>query len=275
MKGKFAYQANCWGPLGGNAVGVTSISELTYRTFADMGRAIAEIGATGYQGVELFDGNLLDYADRRDELRLLLSRAGVQLVAAYSGANFIFPDVLPQELARIERVAEVAADLGAEHLVVGGGAKRFDGVRTQDYQALAQGLDEVEALAKQRGLTAHYHPHLSTIVEGPDQVDQIFGMTSIGFCPDTAHLAAAGGDVADMIRKHSRRISYIHLKGWRREPFAFTPLDEGDLDITAIVRALGEIDYDGWIAAELDAWPDPSEGAKRSLAFLRGAAAQI
>ena len=41
MKAKFAYHANCWGPLGGNAVGVTSISELTYRTFGDMGRAIA------------------------------------------------------------------------------------------------------------------------------------------------------------------------------------------------------------------------------------------
>ncbi len=36
---KLAYQANCWGPLGGNAVGVTSITELTYQTFADMAGA--------------------------------------------------------------------------------------------------------------------------------------------------------------------------------------------------------------------------------------------
>ena len=62
-------------------------------------------------------------------------------------------------------------------------------------------------------------------------------MTSIDFCPDTAHLAAAGGNVPAMIRKHHARISYVHLKGWRREPFAFTPLDEGDLDIGAVVRA--------------------------------------
>ena len=41
-----------------------------------------------------------------------------------------------------------------------------------------------------------------------------------------------------MIRKHAARISYVHLKGWRREPFAFTPLDEGDLDMAAIMRAL-------------------------------------
>ena len=66
---KLAYHANCWGPLGGNPVGVTSIAELTYRTFGDMDRAIAQIGEVGYSGVELFDGNLLDYDGRRDALR--------------------------------------------------------------------------------------------------------------------------------------------------------------------------------------------------------------
>src|SRR5436305_3271301 len=86
---KLAYHANCWGPLGGDAVGVTSVSRLTYRTFADMGRAIAEIGAAGYEGVELFDGNVLDYQGRYADLRHILAGAGVRLVAVYSGANFI------------------------------------------------------------------------------------------------------------------------------------------------------------------------------------------
>jgi hypothetical protein len=33
---------------------------LFYRTFGEMRRAIAEIGRAGYQGVEFFDGNLVD-----------------------------------------------------------------------------------------------------------------------------------------------------------------------------------------------------------------------
>ena len=266
---KLAYHTNCWGPLGGNAVGVTSIAELTYRTFGDMERAIAEIGSLGYAGVELFDGNLLDYDGRRSPLRSALSAAGVKLLAAYSGANFIFPDILDQELARIARVADAAAECGAEHLVVGGGAKRFDGPRGDDYKRLAGGLENVVAIAATRGLCAHYHPHLTTIVEGPSEVDQIFNQTSIDFCPDTAHLAAAGADVPAMISKHRTRISYVHLKGWRKQPFAFTPLDEGDLDMHAIMQALAQIKFDGWITAELDSWPDPKDGAARSLAFLR------
>jgi len=265
---RFAYQTNCWGPLGGNAVGVTSIGQLTYVTYGDIGRAIAEIAAAGYQGVELFDGNLLDYPGGAPALRAALDGAGVKLVAAYSGANFIFPDSLDEELQRIARVADAAAHLSAEHLVIGGGAKRLKGVASGDYERLAEGLDKAAALATARGLNPHYHPHLSTIVEGPAEVDRIFSLASIGFCPDTAHLAAAGGDVPAMVRKHRTRISYVHLKGLRREPFTFTPLDEGDLDNTAVIRALMETGYRGWIAAELDAWPDPAGGAARSLAFL-------
>lgn len=136
---KLAYQANCWGDLGGNAEGVTSITQLSYRTFGDIDRACAEIAAAGYAGVELFDGNLLDYSAA--DFRGLLTNNGLALVAAYSGANFIFDDILPEELARITRAADRAAELGAPHLVVGGGAKRFDGIRDTDYDKLGAALD--------------------------------------------------------------------------------------------------------------------------------------
>ena len=269
MDVRFAYQANCWGALGGHAVGVTSIGQLTYVTFADIGRAIAEIAAAGYQGVELFDGNVLDYPGGLAPLKSALANSGLKLVGVYSGANFIFPDILDQELGKIARVADAAAALSAEHLVVGGGAKRLEGVAPGDYERLAAGLEKVSSVAKARGLKAHYHPHLSTIIEGPAEVDRIFSLTSIDFCPDTAHLAAAGGEVPAMIRKHRSRISYVHLKGLRREPLAFTPLDEGDLDNGAVIRALSETNYSGWIAVELDAWPDPKSGAERSLAYVK------
>ncbi|PHP26472.1 sugar phosphate isomerase/epimerase family protein [Limimaricola cinnabarinus] len=263
---KLAYQANCWGPLGGNAVGVTSVAELTYRTFADMDRAFADIAAAGYEGVEVFDGNLLDHSV--EAFRTLLEKHRLSLVAAYSGGNFIFDDILEEELDRIRRVADRTAEIGAPHLVIGGGAKRAGGARDGDHAKLGAALERIVGIARERGLKAHYHPHLTTIVEGPEQVRRIFGETSIDFCPDTAHLAAAGGDPAQMIREHRERISYVHLKGWQREPFAFTPLDRGDLDNGSIVEALLETGYDGWVTVELDAWDDPRAGAEASRRYL-------
>jgi inosose dehydratase len=268
-KNRLAYHANCWGQLGGDAVGVTSITQLAYRTFGDMKRAFADIAAAGYEGVELFDGNLLDYS--ASDMRTLLADNGLTLVATYAGGNFIFDDILPEELARIARAADRAAELGAPHLVVGGGAKRFDGIRDADYHKLAAALDRVKEIAEARGLKAHYHPHLSTIVEGPAEVAKIFSLTTIDFCPDTAHLAAAGGDPAALIREHSARISYVHLKGLQRQPFAFTPLDRGDVPTDAIMAALRDIAFGGWICAELDSWPDPAEGARLSMNYLKSA----
>jgi inosose dehydratase len=266
---QLAYHANCWGKLGGNAVGVTSITQLSYRTFGAMERAFTDIATAGYEGVELFDGNLLDYG--AEDMRRLLADHGLALVATYAGANFIFDDILPEELARFARAADRAAELGAPHLVVGGGAKRFDGTRETDFHKLGAALDRVKEIAEARGLRAHYHPHLSTIVEGPAEVRKIFGLTGIDFCPDTAHLAAAGGNPASMIREHASRISYVHLKGFQATPFAFTPLDRGDVATAPIIEALRETRFSGWVCAELDAWPDPSEGARLSMEFLKTA----
>lgn len=275
MAWKLAYHANCWGPLGGDAVGVTSIGRLAYRTFGDMSQAARDIAAAGYEGIEVFDGNVLDgEADGYGAMRRILAETKLALVALYSGGNFIFPDILPEELARITRAADAAQALGAEHLVVGGGARRFDGTRPADYDALASALDKVVTIADARGLRAQFHPHLSTIVETPDEVRTVFARTGIGFCPDTAHLAAAGGDVAAMVREHAARISYVHLKGWQREPFAFTPVGVGDGDNGAVIRALKEIGYAGWVCNELDSWPDPIGAASASRDFVVAEAAR-
>jgi inosose dehydratase len=256
-----AYHANCWGALGGAPVGVTSIKDLYYRTFGDMNRAISDIGAAGYKGIELFDGNLLDYEGKIGELRNQLADAGLNFLAVYSGGNFIFPEILPEELWRIRKGADLAAELGAQHLVVGGG---------EDYRRLSEGLNQVVRVAEERGMTAHYHPHLTTMAESPEQIRKVFDLSNIHFCPDTAHLVAGGGDPAKLILELANRISYVHLKDFRRNPFAFLPLGEGELDMDAILRALVNIKYAGWLLVELDSYDNPKAGAETSMRYLTG-----
>ncbi len=270
---KLGYQTNCWGPMGGDAVGVTSATRLTYRTYADMARAIDDIAAAGFAGVEMFDGNLLDYQDKPATLRKLLDAAGVQLVASYSGCNFIFPDLLPEELARIDRVSAATAEAGGLYIVLGGGAQRASGIREGDYALLGAALDQAAEVARKHGISAHYHPHLSTITETPEQVRKIFAQTRIGFCPDTAHLSAGGADVPALLAEFRDRITYVHMKGLQRQPFRFTPLDEGDLDTTAILKQLETMRFEGWITTELDAWPEPLAAAQRTRKFFKDFAA--
>jgi inosose dehydratase len=263
-----AYHGNCWGVLGGEPVGVTSVKDLYYRTFGDINRAIAEIGQTGYQAIELFDGNLVECEGNLSELRNRLDDAGLSLLAVYSGGNFVFPEILPEELWRMRKAADLGAKMGAKHFVVGGGSKRTVPASDDDYARLASALDQIVDLTEERGLLAHYHPHLTTMAETPEQIRKVFALSRICFCPDTAHLAAGGGDPAKLIFEHANRIKYVHLKDFRRDPFAFLPLGKGELDMNAILEALITINYVGWVAVELDAYENPKAGAEISMRYL-------
>lgn len=267
---RLGYHSITWGKgVVGDAAGVTSIKDLFYRSPGSMQQAICDIAATGYQGTEMFDGNLVDFVDRPDVLIESLQLHGIELISVYTGANFIYADVLPDELFRVNRAAELAVTFGAQRLVVGGGARRAVGTTADDYRRLGSALDQVVEIAEQHGLTASYHPHLNTIAESPDEIERVFELSRIPFCPDTAHLAAGGGDPAALIRAHSDRIAHVHLKDFRPTPFAFLPLGEGILDFDDILAAITEVGYNDWLVVELDNFDgDPKNAARISKEFL-------
>jgi inosose dehydratase len=251
-----------WGGVYGSPVGVTSTKDALFVVPGDLDRALREIADLGFAGVELFDGNALDWPGGPRALRTLLDELELELVGVYTGGSVIDQDTLPDELWRIERAIAVAAELDARHVVVGGGAQRHDRPPDDgDYDRLAHALDRIAQVAEQREVAAHYHPHLSTIAETPRQIAQVLSRTSIGFCPDLAHLAAAGGDPAALIRRWGDRISYVHVKDARLEPLAFVPIGEGDLDLEDVFDALDEIGFDGWATLELDEYDGPANEA--------------
>jgi inosose dehydratase len=259
---RLAYQSNTWGGVVGHPVGVTSVKDLYYLANGSTVDALRDIANAGYEGVELFDGNVVEYAERAEEFAAMLNEHALELVAVYSGANFIFADILDQELWRIDRAASLGAHWGARYLVVGGGAQTLAPPGDAEYQRLGAALNRVVDIADRHGLDACFHPHLTTIVETADQLERLSAHTSIQFCPDTGHVLLAGDDPASVIRRHGDRISYVHLKDVDPDKRNFVPLGTGALDLDDIMSALDEIGYDGWVTIELDAWSDPYDGAR-------------
>ncbi len=273
---KLGYVTICWGNTAhfgmgivGHPVGITNIKDLVYVTNGSIAEALRDLALAGYHGFELFDGDLLSYADRKGELRALLDETGLEMAGVYTGANLIYPDILPEELWKIERVCALAAEFGCENLVVGAGARRSTGTVDADYTLLGAGLDQVMDVAAKHGLAAHYHPHLTTMVESPAELDKIMSRSKINFCPDIAHLAAGGGDPVQAVRKYADRIKYVHLKDFVPDPFAFLPLGKGTVDIAGVVAVLDEHNYSGWVTIELDIYDGLArEGAEISKAYL-------
>jgi inosose dehydratase len=263
---KLGYQTNTWGGVVGHPAGVTSIKDLYYLANGSTEEALKDIAEVGYKGFEMFDGNLMEFKDRKEEFRALLNRYSLDFIGVYTGGNFIFPDILEEELLKIEEVAALASELGAQHLVIGGGAIRANGILESDYADLGNALNRVVVIADKYNLIPSYHPHLGTNVEAPDQLDKLMALTTINLCPDTAHIEAGGGNPVEVIKKYADRIKYIHFKDYYNGEFL--PLGEGHQKFDQMIQVLDGIGYDEWLTVELDSYNDPKKGAEISFNFL-------
>ncbi|PZE19873.1 sugar phosphate isomerase/epimerase family protein [Paenibacillus xerothermodurans] len=264
---KLGYQTNTWGGVVGHPAGVTSVKDLYYLANGSTEQAARDIASAGYKGIELFDGNLAEYENRQDDFRRMMADLQLTLVGVYTGANFIFRDILDEEFAKIEKVAKLASEFGAEHLVFGGGAVRSGGIQESDYEVLAQSLTRAEEIAVKYGLTPSYHPHLGTCVQAPEQLDKLMSMTTIALCPDTAHIEAGGGNPVTVMRKYIDRIKYVHFKDYKDGQFL--PLGEGDQNFAEMLSILQGANYDGWVLVELDSHQDPLQAAQISKSYLQ------
>jgi len=117
-------------------------------------------------------------------------------------------------------------------------------------------------------------------VEGPADLEAFLRATgeSVGLTLDTGHAALGGLDSVAAIRAYPRRIAHVHCKDVRGEVFAdvrardasfldgvlagmFTVPGDGDLDYAAVMRALADIGYSGWIVVEAE--QDPARADPR------------
>ncbi|MBT5170066.1 MAG: sugar phosphate isomerase/epimerase [Opitutales bacterium] len=59
------------------------------------------------------------------------------------------------------------------------------------------------------------------------------------------------GAMGDWIRQLGKRVKKLDVKGFSRQEGKFTQIGEGDIDFADVRKALIEIDYHGWVAAEV------------------------
>lgn len=262
------YMTNAFGELVGSGGGVINAKDVRYVTMCDDEEAIKKITEVGFEYIEIFDGNLSRYEDNPEKFTEILNKYNAKLLGVYIGAGYIYGDALEDELYRIDKVSALAKKLGAKHIVLGGGAARASGIKDSDYELLAKGVDRANEIVKKHGLIASYHPHLGCMVEKPDQINKLFALSDIAFCPDIAHLEAGGGDSLEIIKKYYDRIKYVHLKDLKNGQFV--PLGKGDINLSNIINYFKQNNYNGDWLVEIDGYSgDPYEACKISFEFLQ------
>jgi len=145
---------------------------------------------------------------------------------------------------------------------------------------------------EETGLRTVFHPHCAGFIERPEEVDIFMDATHpriLKMCLDTAHCAYGGGNPIDVIRRYGNRIGHVHFKGYHEgiatecrerglnyfqaiERGVFCELGQSTIDFQAVLNALNDIEYEGWIVVEQDVLPGkgtPLESAKNNREYLK------
>ncbi len=247
-------------------------------TLAD---ALRDLKAAGADGIEFTPkpGELEAAGLTLESAGRMVKDAGLAVSAHYFSGPFHDPARRADLLAQAQARCDSLRALGASHIVIGPPAAPADVSRMDTITRMAPLLDEIGRLARSQGVTVGLHPHLNTVVETPEETDAILERCDpalVGLALDTGHVHLAGGDVAGVIRKHGRRLNYLHFKDAVR-PFSrpdFFPnlrdLGRGEVDFPGVMGALRDLGYQGWINVEQDfTATTPTDSCRASLAYVR------
>lgn len=208
---------------------------------------------------------------RRDEVILAAERACGTIAAAGGTVLVIIDRPGPERVATAGRSDE---------------ARRMTSI---EWKCLLGTIEDVAAIALERGLRPAVHPHAGGFIEFADEVERLVADTTVGLCLDTGHLAYSGVTPESALAVYADRVAHVHLKDVRREVLRrvhvesldfwsalradiFCPLGEGVVDLKAVIAELREIGYDGYATIEQDRRPG---GAGRPLDDLAASVAAI
>jgi inosose dehydratase len=281
MKGRVAGAPISWG--------VCEVPGWGYQLAAD--RVLAEMAAMGLTATEFGPAGYLP-TDPVQRSRLLAEHG-------LSAAGGFVPVVLhaPGAAEAVDRALDAFGD-GHPVLVLAAatGQEGYDTrpeLDADDWSLLLSNLDRAAARAAERGFTATLHPHVGTMVEGPDEVHRVLDGSAIPLCLDTGHLLIGGTDPAELAREAAARIGHVHLKdvtaavaqkvSSREISYTegvagglYRPLGQGDVDVAGVVGALEAAGYQGCYVLEQDTILDgpprdegPVRAVRESLTYLR------
>jgi inosose dehydratase len=244
-------------------------------------RFLDEVVAAGYTWIELGPYGYLptDPSRLADELgsRGLRLSAGTVFTGFHKGDDQ-WERAWDQALA----VAGLAAQLGAEHLVVIPDMWRSDATnevlepRTltdAQWAKLAAGHDRLgKALLEEFGIHQQFHSHADSHIGTRREVLRFLDETDpryTNLCLDTGHFAYYGGDSVRLIEERPDRIGYLHLKQVdpallfdvlkNDEPFAdavaagiMIEPPNGVPDLAPVIEAVARIDPEIFAIVEQD-----------------------
>jgi inosose dehydratase len=236
-------------------------------------RAIEEVSAAGFRGIQLRASAVEKFGDRPKALRDLLGRHKLEMVALSSGNVGVDPEA--DEIARHARHAAFVREVGGRYLqLIDYARPKGRKAEPADFKRLGRVMTEIGKRAADLGVPVGYHHHMDSLGEAPDEIARVIESVDrryVKLVLDTAHYLQGGGDPARAVRDYRDDILFLHVKDVepRDTGYRFVELGRGRVDLPAVFAALEEVRFRGWAVVELDAVPDNARSPKESALLAK------
>ena len=161
----------------------------------------------------------------------------------------------------------------------------------EEWKRLADGLNKLGKIAKDKGMMLTFHHHMGTVVQTEEEIDRFMEEVDpelVYLLFDSGHLSFAGIDPEHVLKKYVSRVRHVHLKDIRKEMVeksraerwsflkgvregVFTVPGDGDVDFGPIFRILEEAGYEGYVVVEAEQDPakaNPLEYAIKARKYI-------
>src|SRR5438309_9088946 len=135
-------------------------------------QAIEDIAALGFHGIQL-RANVLKEFGSAAELRDLLEKHRLKMIALSSGGVRIDPALEAEEIAKHTANAKFVHDVGGLYLQVTDERPKDRAITAADYKRLGRLISEIGKRTADLGVSLGYHNHMGSLGEHPEEVEQI------------------------------------------------------------------------------------------------------
>ena len=237
--------------------------------------AVALAGDAGFDGVELA------IADPRDvdvaNLTKMLDEYGLEVPtlgtgAAYKeGLSMAHPDARNRKgaIERLKAHVDLGAVLGADVIVGLIRGKMSDGLPYDEaIKHIKNGLSEVSAYARPKSVRILLEPINRYEIDLQNSIGDAYSIASglddnVGLLIDTFHMNIEESSLTEPIRKAHDRIFHVHIADNIRWAPGF-----GCFDFPAVVSALRDIGYKGYLSAEMLHMPDYEKAFRQTSKYM-------
>jgi len=216
---------------------------------------LANAKRLGFDGVEV---NTMTGPARREEHRAASEKHGVAVSGVMNSAHWEHPLSDPDPVVRaksLEGIAasiETAAALGADTVLIVPAVVNAGVTYEQAWERSAESIREILPAAEEKNVILAvenvWNKFLLSPVEFAAYVDS-FESKCLRAYFDAGNIVAYGYP-DHWIRTLGKRIVKVHVKGFDAGQHAFVQLLAGTVDWPAVMNALKDVGYDGYLTAE-------------------------